>query len=530
MHRSAMFGFGKNLRDPLADVKSAERWLASFPTNDPLAIHGEVLARARSHRGADRHAARRSGSRRCSTSTPSARALRKSLTVAIHRARDAQLEDRASAVVGAVRPHAGVPRRVLRVRARSVAPRAKPEVAAAAARAPVPADRAHGPRRQDPALPVRAVDPGQVGGAAWARSRSRARASSSARSCRAAPGGSSTTIEHEYLVALLLQLMNAGNMTARHLEWVAGELDEWCAPLRLSLEPSSVTSFYVDLGSRDGLRRRTPAPLEGRVLFLDTRPAAFDAHAERRDARAEDQGRSRCPSARPSAPSSSGLLTKLASQVDPEFKPFARRGERTAAAGTVDAIVGFAKISGFLREEEQRHRSPIAETRQELRRHDGARGVRTHAQRRRPPHRAVATALRAVRGARRTVGSQGREPDRLPPARADERGQYGHAGHADRDPAAGPDAVDARHRAPHEADDGRPRGDRPAGDRQHARRRRPRRAAQGRPTTTTRSTARPPRSTAARSTACSSRCASAKAIPPCSRSWCPPPSTSPPSG
>ena len=43
--------------------------------------------------------------------------------------------------------------------------------------------------------------------------------------------------------------MNAGNMTARHLEWVANELDEWCAPLRLSLEPSSVTSFYVDLGA-----------------------------------------------------------------------------------------------------------------------------------------------------------------------------------------------------------------------------------------------------------------------------------------
>jgi hypothetical protein len=45
-------------------------------------------------------------------------------------------------------------------------------------------------------------------------------------------------------------------------------------------------------------------------------------------------------------------LSKLASQVDPEFKPFARRGERTAAAGTVDAIVGFAKISGFLSEED----------------------------------------------------------------------------------------------------------------------------------------------------------------------------------
>ena len=41
------------------------------------------------------------------------------------------------------------------------------------------------------------------------------------------------------------------------------------------------------------------------------------------------------------------LMSKLASQVDPEFKPFARRGERTSAAGTVDAIVGFNKISAL---------------------------------------------------------------------------------------------------------------------------------------------------------------------------------------
>jgi hypothetical protein len=47
------------------------------------------------------------------------------------------------------------------------------------------------------------------------------------------------------------------------------------------------------------------------------------------------------------------LLRKLAAQVDPEFRPFARRGERTAAAGTVDAIVGFGRIAGYLKEEER---------------------------------------------------------------------------------------------------------------------------------------------------------------------------------
>jgi len=39
-----MFGFGKTIKDPLADDKTAERWLASFPVNDPLAMHAEVLA------------------------------------------------------------------------------------------------------------------------------------------------------------------------------------------------------------------------------------------------------------------------------------------------------------------------------------------------------------------------------------------------------------------------------------------------------------------------------------------------------
>jgi hypothetical protein len=62
-------------------------------------------------------------------------------------------------------------------------------------------------------------------------------------------------------MVLALQLMNSGNLTARHLEWIASQLEEWCAPLRLSLEASSVMSFYIDIGSREGLRRRTQVSL-----------------------------------------------------------------------------------------------------------------------------------------------------------------------------------------------------------------------------------------------------------------------------
>ena len=47
-----------------------------------------------------------------------------------------------------------------------------------------------------------------------------------------------TTIEHEYLLVLVLQLVHAGNTSPRHLEYVADELDAWCQPLRLTLEPA----------------------------------------------------------------------------------------------------------------------------------------------------------------------------------------------------------------------------------------------------------------------------------------------------
>src|SRR5947208_16683495 len=38
-----MFGFGKSIKDPLNDAKTAERWLASFPPNDPLATQVAIL-------------------------------------------------------------------------------------------------------------------------------------------------------------------------------------------------------------------------------------------------------------------------------------------------------------------------------------------------------------------------------------------------------------------------------------------------------------------------------------------------------
>jgi hypothetical protein len=158
-----------------------------------------------------------------------------------------------------------------------------------------------------------------------------------------------TTIEHEYLVAVVLQLMNTGNLTPRQLDWLAAQLDEWCAPLRFTLQSSPSTSFYVDLAGRAGLRRRPPAPLEGRVLFLDTRP--LHSLLRQHIAVLEQKIRGEPVSDKAARRSEQlNLLLRLAGQADPDFRPVPRRGERQAASGTVDAIVGFTKISGYLRE------------------------------------------------------------------------------------------------------------------------------------------------------------------------------------
>ena len=38
-----MFGFGKSSKDPLSDIKAAERWLATLPGADTLAVHSNVI-------------------------------------------------------------------------------------------------------------------------------------------------------------------------------------------------------------------------------------------------------------------------------------------------------------------------------------------------------------------------------------------------------------------------------------------------------------------------------------------------------
>jgi hypothetical protein len=161
------------------------------------------------------------------------------------------------------------------------------------------------------------------------------------------PERGTTTAERQYLIVLVLSLADPGNLTPRQIDFIAPRLDEWCLPLRLTVTPRSSTTFYVDLAGGDGLMRRPLRPLEGRVLFLDTQPllasllqrrTALD-QAIRGDPLSERTARQR---------EELDVFVKLAGRIDPEFRPLARRGERSPASGSVDAIVGFKSISGFL--------------------------------------------------------------------------------------------------------------------------------------------------------------------------------------
>ncbi len=348
-----MFGLGKSTKDPLADAKAAERWLASFPDHDPLALQHEVLGELSqwSERNARRTPSTLEAVFHVDAQT---KALRKTLTAQYieHASRSSRIEGQLWQALfdltqGFLMCYAAYAREVATHAQSSKWQALLPELLAREIMH-LGLDAKIRLFRYEQWIPAKWAELHTLFALACSRQIERAPLVVDA-------AGATTTIEHEYLVALVLQLVNAGNMTPRHLEWVTSELDEWCQPLRLTLEASSVTSFYVDLGGRVGLRRRTPSPLEGRVLFLDTRP--LHALLMQNVAVLEHKIKGQPLSEKTARRSEQlALVTKLASQVDPEFKPFARRGERMSAVGTIDAIVGFAKIAGYLREEE---RSPI---------------------------------------------------------------------------------------------------------------------------------------------------------------------------
>jgi len=350
-----MFGFGKAPKDPLVDAKSAERWLASFPGGDPLAVHAEVVAalgRA-ADRSTERSLPRLAALFHLDTCTKS---LRRNLTAQYieHANRSSKIENQLwQALFDLTQSflvcYSGYAHEFAQHGQSSKWRAQLPEYIARQV-----AHLGHDAKirllRYEPWIPAKWAELHNLFTSACSQQVER-------RPLTLDPERDPTTIEHQYLIVLALHLLNPGNLTARQLAGIASELHDWCAPLRLTLETSPLACFYVDLASRSGLRRRGAQPLEGRVLYLDTRPLhqmLLEQHAMveqklQHDPMSSKSGRRF---------EQIGLYAKLAALADPEFRPFPRRGERAPASGEMEAIVGFARITGFLREEE---RSPVPE-------------------------------------------------------------------------------------------------------------------------------------------------------------------------
>ena len=350
-----MFGFGRNTKDPLADAKSAERWLASFPGGDPLAVHAELVAALGrvADRGTERSLPRLEALFHLDNC---ARSLRRNLTAQYieHASRSSKIENQlwqalfdltqsflvcysSYAKEFAQRPDSGKWRAV------------QPEFVARQI-----AHLGHDAKirllRYEPWIPAKWTELHDLFSSACSQQQERL-------PLKLDPERDPTTIEHQYLIVLALHLLNPGNLTARQLAGIASELPDWCQPLRLTLETPPIACFYVDLASRTGLRRRGTLPLEGRILYLDTRllhTMLLEQHAMVEQKIQHDPMSSKTGRRFEQV----GLYARLAALADPEFRPFPRRGERAPASGEMESVIGFARITGYLREEE---RAPVPE-------------------------------------------------------------------------------------------------------------------------------------------------------------------------
>ena len=81
-----------------------------------------------------------------------------------------------------------------------------------------------------------------------------------------------TTVEHEYLHVLLLDLLHTGNLTPAELDWAGTKLHAWCDALALDTRPPATDGFYVDLAGSTGLARNVSAATGAQVGYLDTTP------------------------------------------------------------------------------------------------------------------------------------------------------------------------------------------------------------------------------------------------------------------
>ncbi len=343
-----MFGFNAE-KQPLADVRSAQRWLASLDPSDLLGTQAQVVAQVAPLAEPNRR--RKPAELEALFAVDAGTvALRSALAGQYidHAHRSPKVEQqlwRALSELGNAFQHA------YRAYERDIVGRAAsarwsallPELLAREVMQ-LAADARTRMQRYEQWIPAKWLELHERFGLALGHGMHR-------RKLELAGEDAPITIEQKYIGVLALQLANAGNLDRPQLHWLAQQLERWCTRLRLSRSSPGPSALYVDFSHGGGLRRRTATPLEGAVLFLDTEP--LHSLVLQYVIAIEQKIRSE-----PLSPKTTlrleriALLTKVATQVDTEYRPVARRGERTAAAGRIDALVGFDNISGYLREEQ----------------------------------------------------------------------------------------------------------------------------------------------------------------------------------
>ena len=156
-----------------------------------------------------------------------------------------------------------------------------------------------------------------------------------------------TTLEREYLLVLLQDLVTAGQLPPRDAFWAARRFPRLFQSMKLEQEGVGAAEFRfgVDLENDVGPVRVGP-PSPDNLRYFDTTPALKSIDAEiaaLRDGSRPDEG------------SSLGrgrhlrLLRKLGEILKPERPTIVRRGERVPVGLRVEVVVGTARIMRALR-------------------------------------------------------------------------------------------------------------------------------------------------------------------------------------
>lgn len=168
-----------------------------------------------------------------------------------------------------------------------------------------------------------------------------------------------TSVEREYIQALLLDAVNSGQLSPRETLAARACFARWSRELRLRHDGSA---FSVDLRTAEALVRRNSG-VHDLVLYLDTAPVITSIEEEiaqlRDTASRGDEATQAAGHAR------TALLHKLAALLSPTSTHVARRGERTPEASAVQVLAGLPQLVDALRRAAMRQQeaaSPLEES------------------------------------------------------------------------------------------------------------------------------------------------------------------------